>query len=114
MTKETTGKCNCTNCWKLRFWFVRVKPEHFRLLTSQDNITDFVLKDPAHRQLFCKICGVHAFHKLDKPQLGGEFWSVSVSCFDDLSVEEVMEVKIRYSDGRNDSYMKEPKEKELL
>ena len=104
---------------KLRFWYIRVKPQNFQLLSPSEDqlpeaVTDFVLKNPNHHQLFCKTCGVHAFHKMNIPQFGGEFYSVNVGCFDGLEGDDWKEFKIRYLDGRNDSYMKEPVEKDIL
>ena len=32
---QGTGKCNCTSCWKRRWWSVKVKPEHFRSLGGE-------------------------------------------------------------------------------
>jgi hypothetical protein len=92
---------------------VRVKPENFRLLTGEDAITDYVHKSDFHHQLFCKVCGVHTFHKLNIPQFGGEFFSVSIASLD-VEPEEVAGLKINYLDGRNDNWRNEPKEKQLL
>src|SRR5277367_1423988 len=35
-----SGRCNCTNCWKIRFWYMRAKPANFKLLTSPARIAD--------------------------------------------------------------------------
>jgi len=99
---------------KLRNWFIRVKPEKFRLLTSEDAITDYVHKSPSHHQLFCKTCGVHAFHKLNKPEIGGEFVSILVASLDNVEPEEFAGFKVRYYDGKNNNWMNEPKEKQIL
>ena len=32
---EGTGKCNCTYCWKLRWWGVKVQPDAFRLIAAR-------------------------------------------------------------------------------
>ena len=109
-----TGRCNCSNCWKIRLWFVRVKPEDFKLLSGEDAITDYVFKSDWHHQQFCKICGVHTFHKLNRPDLFGEIVSVNVACLDNLDVDELMGLKINYLDGRNDNYRNEPKEKQIM
>ena len=109
-----SGRCNCTNCWKIRFWYMRAKPANFKLLTSPDAIADYVFKSETHHQKFCKTCGVHAFHTLNKPQLGGEIVSVNLVCLDDVEPEELAQFKIKFQDGRNDQWWIEPKEKLLL
>jgi len=107
-----SNRCNCTTCMKLRLWFIRVKPDNFRLLTNEDALTDYVYKSGYH-QLFCKTCGVHAFGKLNKPDVGN-FVSINVACLDDLLPEEFSEFKIKYMDGRNDQWWVEPKNKDFL
>lgn len=115
-----TGKCNCTICRKLRFWGVKVKPEEFRLSSSSDGAdeaeltTDYVYKNPAIHQLFCKKCGCHAYHKGDIPQIGGKFVSINVACLDDVEEGELDGVAVRFADGRNDNWWNEPKEKKWL
>lgn len=109
-----TGKCNCTTCWKLRLWYVRAKPENFKLLSGEDSLTDFVLSSDTHHQLFCKKCGVHAFHRLNKPQIGGEIVSINVACLDGVSEEELAAFPVKYQNGKENTWWLEPKHKELL
>jgi len=112
-----TGRCNCTICRKLRFWGVLIKPAEFRLLSEADEAeltTDYIFRTPDAHQLFCKTCGVHAYHRGDIPQIGGAFVSVNVACLDDIEHEELAKVQIRYADGLNDNWWNEPKEKAYL
>jgi len=111
-SSDESNRCNCTTCWKLRLWFIRIKPENFRLLTSEDALSDYVYKTGYH-QLFCKTCGVHAFGKLNKPGVGN-FVSINVACLDDVPLEELSELKINYMDGRNDQWWVEPKDTRFL
>ena len=111
-SSDVSNRCNCTTCRKTRFWFIRIKPDNFRLLTSEDALNDYVYKSGYH-QLFCKTCGVHAFGKLNKPGVG-DFVSINVSCLDGLSSEELSEFKIKYMDGLNDQWWVEPEDKHLL
>ena len=108
-----SGRCNCSTCWKLRFWYMRAKPEDFKLLTSPDAIADYVHKSDAHHQKFCKTCGIHAFHTLNKPQIGNVV-GVNLACLDDLEPDELAEFKIKFMDGKANQWFNEPKEKKLL
>ncbi len=109
-----TGKCNCTTCWKLRLWYVRAKPENFKIISWEDSLTDFVLKNDTHHQLFCSKCGVHPFHKLNNPKIGGEIVSINICTLDDVSEEELRSFPIKYQDGKNNSWWLEPQGKDLL
>jgi len=116
-----TGKCNCTICRKLRFWSIHIKPEEFRLVSDTSSeaneaelTTDYIYRSPAIHQLFCKKCGVHAYHRGDIPEIGGAFVSVNVACIDDIEHEELAELKVRYADGLNNNWRNEPKVKTYL
>jgi hypothetical protein len=41
-----TGKCNCTLCTKMRLWSVDVKPEAFRLVAGESDLTDYRGNNP--------------------------------------------------------------------
>jgi hypothetical protein len=68
------------------------------------------MNNPNSHQLFCKKCGVHSFHRYYVPQLGGEFVSINVGCLDDFEPPEAVEVKVIYSDGRNNNWGNAPEE----
>jgi hypothetical protein len=48
------------------------------------------------------------------PEIGGEFVNVNVACLDDVPLDVLEGVKIRYVDGRGDNWFEEPKEKAIL
>jgi len=103
-----TGRCNCSICRKLRFWGVTVKPEAFRLLQGDDVLTDYQFNSNSVDCLFCRRCGVHAFHRGYVEEIGGKFVSVNVACLDDVSDEEWAATPVRYADGRDNNWRNEP------
>lgn len=65
------------------------------------------------RHLFCSHCGVRAFGTGRSPRWG-EFYSVNVTCLDDVSTEELVNAPITYLDGKNDNWQAPPDEVRYL
>ena len=104
-----TGKCNCTFCWKVRNWSIIIKPDAFRLLTSQDAVGDYS-KSPAGHHGFCKVCGVRTHSWGDIPQIGGAFVSIQLAALDDLAPGDLVGAPVRHFNGRDNDWMNTPAE----
>jgi len=106
-----TGKCNCSICTKMRFWSVQAKPEAFRLIAGDSDLTDFRGANEVAHHLFCKRCGVHAFEWVDVPNMtGGKYFNINVACLDGLDIDELMAATVTYFDGRNNDWRSRPSE----
>ena len=114
---EGTGKCNCSICAKSRYWGIVIKPEAFRLLQGERELTEYHFKsdDPQFAwkrgsSEFCRHCGIRPFGRGDVPELGGAFVSVNIAALDDVDVSEFFRGTIRYADGRHDNWQNTPAE----
>ena len=95
-----TTKCNCTSCWKRRWWSVRVKPEHFRALRGEEELG---------QANFCRSCGVIPYAQVEAAEWNdGAYVSVNVAALDDLEPRALMEAPIQLCDGRNDDWFRKP------
>jgi hypothetical protein len=106
-----TGKCNCSICTKMRLWSIQVKPEAFRLIAGDGEMTDYRGNNKVAHHLFCKHCGVSPFEWVDVPNLtGSKYYNINVACLDGLDIDELMAAPVTYSDGRNNKWGSRPAE----
>lgn len=106
-----TGKCNCTRCWKRRWWSAKVKPEAFRSLGGAENLSGYRGADAKGHGGFCKGCGVTPYGWTDAAEWNdGDSVSINVACLDDLDPAELVGAPVQYYDGRNDNWWNPPSE----
>ncbi len=104
-----TMRCNCSFCAKIRCWAVAAKPESFRLLAGESDLSEYRFGAKRERHFFCKNCGVRPFGLGDSP-LRGKFYGVSVACLRDVSADDLANIPITYVDGLNDNWTTPPLE----
>jgi hypothetical protein len=103
-----TAKCNCGYCAKSRFWLARVEQDALR---ASGDATDYRGRNPVAHHFFCPRCGVHVYDWVGTPNmLGRPYVNVNVACLDDVSVDELIAVPVRYADGLHNDWASTPKE----
>lgn len=103
-----TNRCNCTYCAKIRNWTAIVKPEAFRLLAGEKELSDYHFGSDTNHHMFCRHCGVRTFGRGHVEQLGGTIYGIAVATLDGISHEEFAALPITYSDGRNNNWWNAP------
>jgi hypothetical protein len=105
-----TGKCNCTSCWKRRWWSVRAPLDGFRSISGETELSKY---DPAApvQSGFCKHCGVTPYGYVGVTEWNDSAYvSVNVAALDDLPPAELAASPIQYMDGRADNWWSAPAE----
>ncbi len=105
---QGTFKCNCVLCTKARWWCASVKPEAFKLLADESMFGVYGPGPMGSRHFFCKACGIKPYGRGRAVEAGGEFVAVSLAALDDLDPLDWAEAPVRYLDGRNNNWFKEP------
>ncbi len=104
---QTTYRCNCSICRRTRFWAAVVKPEGFRLLTSEAELTQYLFNTRKNHHYFCKHCGVRAFGVGNETPIG-KMYGVNLGCLENVPDEELSRVPVTCVDGRNDRWRSAP------
>lgn len=106
-----TSKCNCTSCWKKRWWSVRCRPEDFRAITGESEMVDERAGAASRPGGFCKHCGVKPYAWVDKSEWNPEqYVSINVACLDDLEPGDLLQAPVQFCDGRANNWWNPPSE----
>jgi hypothetical protein len=106
-----TTKCNCTSCWKKRWWSVKVKPDEFRSKGGEAELSGYRPGAATGHTGFCKHCGVIPYGWVEAAEWNdGPSVSVNVAALDDLDPKELLTAPVQYCDGRNNNWWTSPAE----
>ena len=104
---QSTYRCNCSICRRTRFWPAIARPEGFRLLSGESELTQYLFNTRKNQHYFCRRCGVRAFGIGTETPVG-KMYGVNLGCLTDVSDEELSRLPITYIDGRNNQWQSAP------
>lgn len=78
-----TATCNCSLCSKMGWVMTFVPADKFKILSGEDNLTDYQFHKKVIHHLFCKTCGIRSFGR-GKDKEGNDTVAINVYCLDDV------------------------------
>jgi hypothetical protein len=100
---KPTYRCNCSICSRNRFWPAIVKPQQFRLLAGEADLTKYLFNTKRNEHYFCRHCGVRCFGIGNAPS-PERVYGVNLGCLEGVTPQELAATPIVYVDGRNDRH----------
>lgn len=77
--------CNCSHCQIKGLLLHFVDKDKFKLLSGEEQLTEYQFNKKTIRHLFCKICGVESFAEgVTFPKT-----ALNVRCFDDIDISSL-------------------------
>ena len=104
---QPTFRCNCSICRRTRFWAAVARPEEFRLLSGEGEMTEYLFNARRNQHFFCRHCGVRAFGVGNDTPIG-KMIGVNVGCLEGVSEEELSGIPSTRGDGMNERWSEAP------
>ncbi len=100
---QPSFRCNCSICRRTRFWPAVARADGFRLLSGENELTQYLFNTRKNQHYFCRHCGVRAFGVGTETPMG-KMYGVNLGCLAGVSEEELSRVPVTYVDGMNDRF----------
>ena len=89
------SECNCSVCGMSAYLHLIVRPANFRLLSGEQELSEYRFNTGVGRHLFCRHCGIKSFYV---PRSNPDGYSINVRCLDP---ENVRSISVEPFDGEN-------------
>jgi hypothetical protein len=98
---QPSFRCNCSICRRNRFWPAVARPEQFRLLAGEAELTEYLFNTRKNQHFFCRRCGVRPFGVGNDTPVG-KMVGVNIGCLEGVGEAELAAIPIVYIDGLHD------------
>lgn len=98
---RSSFRCNCSVCRRTRFWAAVAKEDGFRLISGEEELTEYLFNTRKNQHFFCKVCGVRPFGIGNETPIG-RMYGVNIGCLERVTEEQLSKIPITYVDGMNE------------
>jgi hypothetical protein len=82
---EPVINCNCSICQKRGALLTFVPTAQFKIVSGEEELTDYQFNKKIVHHLFCRQCGIGSFARGRGPD-GSEMIAINVRCLDDVDI----------------------------
>ncbi len=80
---------NCSICKRMGWLLTFAPMESFKLLSGQEQLTDYQFGNQKIHHVFCKVCGIRSFSRGVSPAGHGEVAALNVRCLENIDLSNV-------------------------
>ena len=102
-----TFRCNCSVCSRNRFWPAVIRPDAFRLISGESELTKYLFNTLRNEHYFCRHCGVRPFG-IGNASSPDRVYGINLGCLENATPEELAAAPITYVDGKHDNWHQAP------
>ena len=85
---DQTITCNCSRCQRLGSVLSFAPRDKFKLLSGEENLTEYPFNTHTIRHLFCQTCGIQSFSYSAKPD-GTLMAAINANCLDGVEPRQL-------------------------
>jgi len=104
---QSSYRCNCSICRRNRFWPAVARPEQFRMLSGESELTRYIFGSGRNHHFFCRHCGVRVFGVGNDTPIG-TMYGINIGCLEEVDEAELSRIPITYVDGLHDRWGEAP------
>ena len=101
--EQPSFRCNCSICRRTRFWPAIARPEGFRLVAGEDELTRYTFGAHRNHHYFCRHCGVRVFGVGNDTPIG-TMYGINIGCLEGVSEAELARMTVTCVDGLHDRW----------
>ncbi len=93
----STVTCNCSRCQRLGSVLAFADEAKFKLLSGENDLSEYLFNKKKIHHYFCKTCGIESFARGERPD-GARMVAVNANCLEGVNPREL---KSHHYDGRS-------------
>ena len=95
---DKTMTCNCSRCQRLGSVLSFTPRDKFKLMSGEENLTEYLFNKHKIHHPFCRTCGIQSFFHATMPD-GTPVTAINANCLDGVEPRQLSSQHINGRDG---------------